>query len=108
MNIGNKYLRSWLRFDESATKDFIADNQWTTVNGNPTISETNAISGKALQLSGERLSMTTQLGGQSFTFDCWVTMDNSTGSGGRVLDIVNPTNGYSLVTLKRSTATTYA
>ncbi|WP_029542010.1 hypothetical protein [Selenomonas sp. AB3002] len=51
MDIGNKYLRSWLRFDESATKDFIADNQWAST-GNPTISATNAISGKALQLDG--------------------------------------------------------
>ena len=107
MNIGNKYLRSWLRFDESATKDFIADNHWT-VSGNPSISTTNAISGKALQLSGERLLVTAQLGEKSFTFDCWLTMDNSTASAGRVLDIVNPTNGYSLVTLKRSTNTNYA
>lgn len=104
MNIGNKYLRSWLRFDESATKDFIADNAWT-VSGNPTISETNALNGKALQLDGNsyiKLSGV-ELAGRPFTIDCIAYVDSSSPSGARLFSIVTDDNKW-LATVRRSTS----
>lgn len=104
MNIGNKYLRSWLRFDESATKDFIADNQWQ-VYGNPTISTTNAISGKALQLDGNsyiKLSGV-ELAGRPFTIDCIAYVSSSSPSGSRLFSIVTDDNKW-LATVRRSTS----
>ncbi len=103
MNIGNKYLRSWLRFDESATKDFIADNAWTT-SGNPTISTTNAINGKALQLDGSsylKLSGV-ELAGRAFTLDCMAYIDASSPNNARLFSIVNQTTGYFLATVRKS------
>ena len=104
MNIGNKYLRSWLRFDESATKDFIADNAWT-VSGNPTISTTNAISGKALQLDGNsylKLSGV-ELAGRPFTIDCIAYVDSSSPNGARLFSIVTDDSKW-LATVRRSTS----
>ena len=104
MNIGNKYLRSWLRFDESATKDFIADNQWTA-SGNPTISETNALNGKALQLDGNsyiKLSGV-ELAGRPFTIDCIAYVDSTTPNGARLFSIVTDDNKW-LATVRRSTS----
>lgn len=103
MNIGNKYLRSWLRFDESATKDFIADNQWT-VSGNPTISTTNAISGKALQLDGSsylKLSGV-ELAGRPFTIDCVAYVNSSSPNNARLFSIIDPTTGYHLASVRKS------
>lgn len=102
MDIGNKYLRSWLRFDESATKDFIADNQWQ-VYGNPTISTTNAISGKALQLDGSsylKLSGV-ELAGRPFTIDCVAYVDASSPDDARLFSIVTD-DGKWLATVKKS------
>ena len=103
MNIGNKYLRSWLRFDESATKDFIADNQWT-VSGNPTISTTNAISGKALQLDGSSFIKLSgvELAGRAFTLDCMAYVDASSPNNARLFSIVDPTTGYFLASVRKS------
>lgn len=103
MNIGNKYLRSWLRFDESATKDFIADNQWQ-VYGNPTISTTNAISGKALQLDGNsylKLSGV-ELAGRAFTLDCMAYVDASSPDNARLFSIVDSNTGVFLATVRKS------
>lgn len=95
MNIGNKYLRSWLRFDESATQDFIADNQWTTT-GTVSLSTANAKKGKALQLSGSGYVETPAitLGGRDFTIEFWCNISTST-SGRALFDIT--LNGRSLV-----------
>ena len=104
MDIGNKYLRSWLRFDESATKDFIADNQWQ-VYGNPTISETNAISGKALQLDGSsylKLSGV-ELAGRPFTIDCVAYVDSSSPSNARLFNITT-TSGTSALSVRKSSS----
>lgn len=95
MNIGNKYLKSWLRFDESATKDFIADNQWATT-GTVSLSTANAKNGKALQLSGSGYIETPAitLGGRDFTIEFWCNISTST-SGLALFDIT--LNGRSLV-----------
>lgn len=103
MDIGNKYLRSWLRFDESATKDFIADNAWTT-SGNPTISTTNAISDKALQLDGNsylKLSGV-ELAGKDFSIDFWLYMDSQTAESASVFEIVNPVTSAPMLCIRRS------
>lgn len=103
MNIGSKYLKSWLRFDESATKDFIADNHWT-VSGNPTISTTNAISGKALQLDGSsylKLSGV-ELAGRAFTLDCMAYVDASSPDNARLFSIVDSNTGVFLTTVRKS------
>lgn len=102
MDIGNKYLRSWLRF-ESATKDFIADNQWQ-VYGNPTISATNAISGKALQLDGNsylKLSGV-ELAGRPFTIDCVAYVDASSPSNARLFNIITTSGIWALSVRKSS------
>ena len=104
MNIGNKYLKSWLRFDESATKDFIADNQWT-VSGNPTISTTNAISGKALQLDGSsylKLSGV-ELAGRPFTIDCVAYIDSSSPNNARLFNIIS-TSGTWFMSVRKSSS----
>lgn len=75
------YLKVWLRFNESATADECG-NSWTT-SGSPTISETNAIDGNALQLDGSsylKLPNVT-LGGQDFTIDCWFSATANTSGG---------------------------
>lgn len=102
MNIGNKYLRSWLRFDESATKDFIADNQWQAY-GNPTISETNALNGKALQLDGNsyiKLSGV-ELAGRPFTIDCIAYVDSASPSNARLFSVVSDDNKW-LTTIRKN------
>lgn len=105
MNIGNKYLRSWLRFDESATKDFIADNQWQ-VYGNPTISTTNAISGKALQLDGNSFLKlpNIELGGRDFTIDCFAYINSTSPSNARLFSLINSSNSNYFITVRKSSS----
>lgn len=69
---------SWLPFNESTTQDLLG-NSWTAY-GSPTIADTNAINGKALQLNGssQYLLSERELGGQDFTVSCY---ENKTGSG---------------------------
>lgn len=103
MNIGSKYLRSWLRFDESATKDFIADNQWQAY-GNPTISAANAISGKALQLDGSSFIKLSgvELAGRPFTIDCVAYVNSSSPGNARLFSIIDPTTGNHLASVRKS------
>ena len=63
------YLVSWLKFDESATKD-MCGNIWTA-NSSATLTSDNAISGKALTDGTVTLDSTIALGGQDFTVDFW-------------------------------------
>ncbi|MBQ3335815.1 MAG: hypothetical protein IJG80_00240 [Selenomonadaceae bacterium] len=73
------YLKVWLPFDKTPTQD-LCGNEWT-LQGSPTISETNAINGRALQVTGDisgvgiaRLRLENiELGGQSFTIKGWFT-----------------------------------
>lgn len=105
MNIGNKYLRSWLRFDESATKDFIADNQWQ-IYGNPTISETNALNGKALQLDGSTYLKLSdiELGGRDFTIDCFAYINSTSPSNARLFSLINSSNSNYFITVRKSSS----
>lgn len=105
MNIGNKYLRSWLRFDESATKDFIADNQWQ-IYGNPTISETNALNGKALQLDGNSFLKlpNIELGGRDFTIDCFAYINSTSPSNARLFSLINSSNSNYFITVRKSSS----
>ena len=95
-------LVSWLSFDDSPTKDF--EGNTVTAYGNPVIVDTDAINGKALQLDGSsylKISDIT-LGGKDFYIDCWVNVDSSTPNYGRVLSIVNPSNGYHLASIRKN------
>ena len=86
-------LKVWLPFDESATADKCG-NEWTT-NGSPTISETNSVTGKALQLNGSsylQMNGSLTLGGQDFTIDGWFNLSSSTGNWPRVFALFNTTN----------------
>ena len=70
LKLQNSYLTSWLKFDESATKDECG-NVWTANSDATTISATDAFSGNAL--TGDRISLSTpiMLGGQDFTISFW-------------------------------------
>lgn len=73
----NQYLKVWLRFDESPTKDECG-NAWT-VYKNPTVGTDNAFNGNALQLSGGSYVYTPtpiEIGGQDFTIDFWACPTN--------------------------------
>lgn len=68
----------WLPFDNSTTED-LCGNEWTATDS-PTISETNAINGKALQLDGSsylQLDGEITLGGQDFTICGRAKVDTS-------------------------------
>ena len=76
------YLVSYLKFDESATKDECG-NTWTAV-GSPTIGTTGAISGNALQLNGSsyiKRNSTFAFTGQPFTISCHFKSANYSGNG---------------------------
>lgn len=95
-------LVSWLPFDKSPTED-LCGNTWTAT-GNPTIGKKNSIIGSALQLDGQsclKLS-NIMLGGQSFEISGWVYVDSASPNYARVLHIVNPDNGWSLVSVRKS------
>ncbi len=81
-------LIAWLPFNESVTQDFCG-NTWTTY-GTPTIEDANAISGKALQLSGGSYVMCTDvtIGEQDFTIDGWCYTNSSSGNWARVFEMV--------------------
>lgn len=96
-----KELKAWLPFDDSATFD-VMGNTWTAY-GTPTISATNAFHGNALQLDGNSYIKTSvELGGRDFGIDCWVYVDPSTPGKGRIFSVVNPDNGYYLVSVRKS------
>lgn len=104
MNIGN--LKAWLNFDESTTKDFVADNHWEAF-GNATISNVNAENNTALQLDGSsylKLS-NIELFGKDFTIDFWMTMDADTDNNGQIVSIVNPETGAGVLNVRRKTDT---
>ena len=69
LKLQSSYLTSWLKFDESATKD-MCGNIWTA-NSSATLTSNNAISGKALTDGTVTLDSTIALGGQDFTVDFW-------------------------------------
>ncbi len=96
-----KELKAWLPFDDSATFD-VMGNTWTAY-GTPTISSTNAFHGNALQLDGNSYIKTSvELGGRDFGIDCWVYVDPSTPGNGRIFSVVNPDNGYFMVSVRKS------
>ena len=68
-------IKGWLPFDESATQD-LCENEWTAI-GSPTISETNAINGNALQLDGasclENDSIAAEIGEDIWTIHWYAT-----------------------------------
>ena len=76
------YLKVWLPFDNSATED-LCGNEWTAY-GTPTISDTNAINGKALQLDGSSYLRRVEpfvFAGQAFTVQCWFSGTSNTTGG---------------------------
>lgn len=80
----NDYLVSWLRFDESATKDECG-NSWQNL-GELTISSANAFKGNALQKkigakSSIYIETPFELGGQDFTVDCWLYVSAANSRG---------------------------
>lgn len=92
-----------LHFDESVTKDECG-NTWT-VYGNPTISDSNAKFGKALQLDGSsylELENPIYLGGQDFTIAGWCYTDPNNAEDARAFEIYRTSgkNKYTLVNLR--------
>lgn len=79
-------LISWLKFDTDATTDECGLT-WTAT-GNPTVSSTNAIKGKALQLDGSSYltSNTLELGGKDFTAHIWANLSSAQES---IIDLYN-------------------
>lgn len=102
MNLDNKYLKAWLAFNQSPTEDILL-NHWTTY-GNPTIGTANAFNGNALQLDGQSYIKLSglQLGGQDFYIDGLVYVDSSSPNNARLISIVNPSNGYYLVSVRKN------
>ena len=94
MNAEN--LKVWLPFDESTTLDKCG-NTWTTY-GTPSISDTNAINGKALQLDGSSYLRTEniELGGRDFAIDGWLYM-NSTTPAQACIVLLEKEQGYPLL-----------
>ena len=86
-------LKSWLRFNNSATDDYFG-NSWV-VSGNPTVSPTDAEHDNALQLDGSSgISNTTILSvGESYTIDFWLKCPSglSSNANGYILNVYNPT-----------------
>ncbi|MBR0103131.1 MAG: hypothetical protein IJQ01_06495, partial [Selenomonadaceae bacterium] len=84
MNAEN--LVVWLPFDESTTED-LCSNEWTAY-GAPTIDETDAITGNALQLDGSSYIQCDtvapiELFNSDFTIHFWMTYkDSKTNEGG--------------------------
>ena len=106
MNISN--LKAWLNFDESTTKDFVADNHWEAF-GNATISNVNAENNTALQLDGNsylKLS-DVEIFGKDFTIDAWVTMDGDTPNRAPIFSIVNKQTGFSALNIRRHDNSNY-
>lgn len=82
-------LKVWLPFNESTTADKCG-NEWTAY-GSPTINATNAINGKALQLSGgSYLSMDSKvtIGGADFTIDGYCYFNSSSTGNPRIFELV--------------------
>lgn len=82
--------RCLLNFNTNATTDEYG-NTWTTV-GSPTVSETNAKFGKALQLNGSSClcsSEPIELGGQDFTISFWCYVSSNTGNFGSCFSMSN-------------------
>ena len=109
-------LKAWLPFDESATEDKLG-NEWTTY-GNPAIDETNAVSGKALQLDGasylQNNSVATEIGddiwtihwratasasGERFFFGTFNANYGTSGTGQNKWVAVKWNNGNPMITL---------
>ena len=92
------FLKVWLPFDESAMLDKCG-NTWT-VAGTPTIGETNAINGKALQLNDwlpagtTRFSMTggLTLGGQDFSVCGWLNIYSVSVNACTIFALYDDTN----------------
>ena len=94
-------LIAWLPFDDSPTFDFYGNT--ITTYGNPTIADTNALTGNALQLDGSsylKISDVT-LGGKDFYIDCWVDIKLFSPNNARVLHIVNSSD-YAIVTVRKN------
>ena len=104
MILDNQYLKAWLSFNTSPTED-VKLNNWEAF-GNPTISTTNAINGKALQLDGQSYLKLSgiELGGKDFFIDGWVYVDSSSPANARIINIVNPSNGYYLVSVRKNSS----
>lgn len=102
-----KGLTAWLKFDNSATDDFM-QNTVNVVGTTPAVSTTNAKNGKALQLDGtgclylDNITM----GGQDFTVDFWVYLDSTTAENSRIFSIRNKSTDYMMVTLQRGSGNT--
>lgn len=100
-NIGNKYLKAWLTFNNAPTED-AKGNSWTTY-GNPTVGTANAINGNALQLDGHScLKCTLKLGGKDFTIDGWVFVDSSSPQWARIINIFSKTTGNPMLILEKA------
>lgn len=100
-------LTSWLKFDKSPTDDFINSNNWQ-IYGSPTIGTDNAINGNALQLDGSsylKLS-NVDFGGQKFAIDGWVYVNPTSPDNARIINIVNPSNGYHMLSVRKSKSAT--
>ena len=99
----NENLKVWLSFDASTTEDKCG-NSWTA-NGSPTVSNDNAINGKALQLNGSSylsLDDGIELGGKSFSIDCWFHMDAATDTNASIFCLFNQKNTTSsIITVAR-------
>ena len=93
MNTTN--LVAWLPFDNSPTED-LCGNTWT-LNGALNVDSTNAISGNALQLTGNGDANYLQLdgialGGRDFTVHAYVYSDTTSHEWARFFAIYDPNN----------------
>lgn len=91
----NPNLKAYLSFDGNATYD-LCGNTWTAY-GTPTVSETNATSGKALQLDGKssylRINGGITLGGKSFTIHLWCAFSSASGAAALFFCVKNSQTG---------------
>lgn len=91
----NPNLKAYLPFNGNATYD-LCGNTWTAY-GNPTVSETNAASGRALQLDGKssylRINGGITLGGKSFTIHLWCAFSSASGSAALFFRVKNSQTG---------------
>lgn len=88
-------LVAWLPFDNSTTFDWCG-NEWT-LNGALNVDSTNAISGNALQLTGNGDANYLQLdgialGGRDFTVHAYVYSDTTSNEWARFFAIYDPNN----------------
>lgn len=97
-------LIAWLPFDDSPTFDFYGST--ITTYGNPTIADTNAFTGNALQLDGSSYIKITgiQLGGQDFCIDCWVNIKLFSPNSSVLLDIALSSNNNTLVAIRKNSS----